>query len=436
MSATINMKFNIKESESYSLATITLEKTDIVTAIITVDVHQERTITDQAVEQLYTDAILSGAGKFSRDEFLNAVNLLGASIKISISDSNLNLTLKSTKQNFKKILKLVEMMFNSPTFEKSELVRIKETVTNELHEAKENTKQISLASMRNTFYGYSDRKYTYDIDATINEIKTTTTKQLKDFHNLIMKQSWTCSIAAESEMVIEFEKFIKDLKKKQKNPAENKSLHQQKPPKSIVILKDVPSRSNIDFSIGAPIPITLHHPDYVPLSFAITILAKWGGFSGILMSTVREKEGLTYTIYGRPEGFTGTEQGYWRIFTFFSPDKTLQGVTSTFREISNFYKNGVTEEQLNKFKTIVNTQQELIKDSITGVLHDLHAYHSQHFTLEEMFEHKKRVNNLTLEEVNHAIKTYLKPNTLTVSGAGPVKTVKKDLEKFIKTLMQ
>lgn len=428
------MKFNIKQSESYSLATIVQPKSDIVTSIITVDVHQERTVEDQAVELMYADAILSGAGKFSRDEFLNAVNLLGASIKINISDSTVNLTLKSTKQNFKKILKLVEVMFNSPTFEKSELIRIKSTVTNGQHEAKEDTKKISLASMRNVFYGYSDRKYSYDIEETISKIKTTTSKQLKTFHNLVLNQPWTCSIAGESSTVAEFEKFVKGLKSKQKNRFESKSLHQQKPPKSTVILNDVPSRSNIDFNIGAPIPITLHHPDYVPLSFAITILAKWGGFSGILMSTVREKEGLTYTIYGRPEGFTGTEQGYWRIFTFFSPDKTLQGITSTFREISNFYKNGVTEEQLNKFKIIINTQQELIKDSITSILYDLHAYHSQHFTLEEMLEHKKRVSNLTLKEVNHAIKTYLNPNTLTISGAGPIKTIKNDLEKVAKTL--
>lgn len=428
------MKFNIKSAAAYSLASITQTESEIVTALISVDTHQERTVGDQAVELMYSDAILSGAGKYSRDEFLNAINLLGASISVNISDSRLTMNLRSTKQSFKKLLKLVEAMLLQPAFSKKEQARIRNIITNELHSERENTNRIALENMRNTFYGFNDRKYAYDTEETAAAIKTTATRHLKSFHDTVMSQPWTCSIAGEASVIVDFEKSINTLRKHNSLTLDSKALHQQKPPKSTIILKDVPSRSNIDFSIGAPVPITLHHPDYVPLNFAINVLAKWGGFSGILMSTVRDKEGLTYTIYGRPEGFSGTEQGYWRIFTFFSPDKAVQGITSTFREISDFYKKGIDEAQLAKFKVIIDTQQELVKDSITGQLYDLHAYHTHRFTLEEMREHKEKVSKLTLEEVNKAIKTYLNPNTLTISGAGPIKDVKKDLEKFIKAV--
>jgi len=228
-----------------------------------------------------------------------------------------------------------------------------------------------------------------------------------------------------------FEKVIVRLKKLTRKQAPYTGVHQQKPPQQITVFRNITSRQNIDFSIGAPVPITLHHPDFIPLGFAIAVLGKWGGFTGRLMSTVRELEGLTYGIYGRMEGFSGTEQGFWQIMTFFAPDKAVQGLTSTFREIDKFYQSGITKEELIKFKTILQTQQTLLNDSVGSLLANLHGYHCHNFTLQEISEHKARIATLTLDEVNMAIKTYLNPSTLTVSAAGPVKAVKKDIQNLI-----
>jgi zinc protease len=199
-------------------------------------------------------------------------------------------------------------------------------------------------------------------------------------------------------------------------------------------LHDVPGRQNIDFSIGLPIPITIHHPDFLPLSFGIAVLAKWGGFAGRLMSTVREKEGLTYGIYGRLESFHGDEQGFFRIMTFFAPDKAVHALTSTFREISKLYTSGITQKEFNAFQTILLTQQQLLNDSLGRLLGDLHSYHCHGFTIHEMHMHKAQLQHITRTEVNRAIKTYLNPKEMYVSGAGPVAGVQKDLEQWMKSM--
>ena len=428
------MKYQIDRVDTHSLATITQAKSETVTAFITIDVHEKRTVADQAVQLMYPDALLSGTKKQSREAFLGAVNLLGASINISIADSSLTITLKSTSQQFGRLLKLVEDMLQSPTFPKNELERIRNTVTNELHEAKENSKQIAYEELQNTLYGENDRKYSFTIPNTIDEVKNTNLRHIKALHRSVLSQTWTCSIAGEQKQIALFASLLKRIKKTTSKPATLVGIHQQKPPVKRAVLTNIPSRHNIDFSIGAPLPITLHHPDYVPLTFAIAVLAKWGGFTGRLMSTVREKEGLTYGIYGRLEGFSGSEQGFWRIMTFFAPDKAVQGLTSTFREISQLHQQGITEDELVKFKTILNTQQVLLNDSVSNLLENLHVYHCHQFTLQEIKEHKAKISALTIEEVNSAIKTYLDPNTLTISGAGPVQAVKKDITEFIKSV--
>ena len=149
------------------------------------------------------------------------------------------------------------------------------------------------------------------------------------------------------------------------------------------------------------------------------------------MSTVREKEGLTYGIYARTETVSGTEQGYWRIMTFFSPQQALQGLRSTIREIVLMQTKGVSQAEFKRFKEILKTQQILLADSLTSSVDELHGYICESFDLTEMATFKQRLHTVTLAEVHEAIKTHLRTDALVLSGAGPVISVKKELQKFI-----
>lgn len=428
------MKHSIIEHSGYSLASINRGGSQTAIAYISVDLHTMRTAKNRSVELLYTDALISGAGKYNRAAFLDAINQLGATVSASISDSILTIFVRSKADVFAKVLNIVEAMMSLPHFDKEELKRIKLTVTNALKESKEESRAIAHEELRNTIYGAHDRRYSHSEDTLIETLKSVTSKDLLSLHQYALSLPWTCSIASGKPEIEQFAKTIAKLNRRTKKVVGELSIHQQKPPQPSVVLRDIPSRQNIDFSIGAPVPITLHHPDYLPLMFGITVLAKWGGFAGRLMSTVREIDGLTYMIYARTETFLNEEQGYWRIATFFSPKQALQGLKSTFHEIKKIHDHGITVEELIRFKQILHTANVLKNDSTSSLLHELHAYHMQNFSLEEIAEHKKRIHTLTLEEVNHAIKLYLNPNTLTISGAGPIKTVKKELQAFIKTV--
>lgn len=425
------MHYFIDRKENYSVASITELELEIVAAVISIDFHELNSQAAQAVSLMYSDALLSGAGTYSREAFLDAVNTLGATVSVTTGGGVLNVSVRSTAQVFPKVIKLVQILLLEPTFPTVELKRIRDTVINGLHEHKENSKAIALESLRNEFYGTGDRKYAYDIDATIKAVEQTDMVAIKAQHEIVLHKNWVCTITGNEKIVKTFTQMLAQCKKGIElslAPA----VHEQKVIKNKVLLTNIPSKQNIDFSIGAPIPFTLHHPDYIPLSFALAVLGKWGGFAGRLMSTVREKEGLTYGIYSGLEGFTGAEQGYWRIMTFFSPEKALQGLTSTFREITKLYKHGITEDEFSKFKVVLSTGQVLLNDSVMSLMNDLHAYHVHGFTLVEMKEHKNKINSITIKEVNEVIKKYLNPKTLVISGAGPVQAVKKDIQKFVK----
>ncbi len=423
------MKYHIEPSQTYSIASITESKSAIAKAIITVDIQSKTTLKSQAVDTILADAFLSGAGTYTRDSFLEAVNLLGASIDIDISEGRITFTLRSTAQTFQALLKLFAVMIESPTFSPAELKRMKSTSINQLHQAKEDSKAIAAEKLQNIFYGQSDRKFTHSIDETIEAVAKLSKKDLVKAHQAVLNHKWYITAGGDKTTISKITTTISKLKQNT-NFTENNAVHQPLPPKPALSLEHIASRQNIDLSIGLPLPITNEHPDYLPLMFGIAVLGKWGGFTGRLMSTVREKEGLTYGIYARLEGFIRDEQGYMRIMTFFAPDKVMQGLTSTFREVSKLYAKGITPDEFEKFKTILNTQQTMLQDSLGRLLADLHSYHFQNYTIDEMRVRKAELESITLTDVNRTIRTYLDPSLMSVSAAGPVHKLEAELKKW------
>lgn len=426
------MNYHLSQSTGYSLATY-LHDNNTVTAYVSVDIHTQQTAVHRATELLYTEVLLSGAGKYSRAQFLDALNLLGARVNLSLSDGVFTLFIRSSADTFKKVLTLVEVMLNAPAFEKTELDRIKRTVINEIKESKEDSKAIAKEALRNCFYGVHDRRYAHLEDTLIETIPHINKQHLKKLHTALLSSPWTCTVGGSKASIALFEASIKRCNTfKAKNHPD--AVHQPKPPQAGITMRQIPSRQNIDFSIGAPLPITMHHPDYAPLMFGIAVLGKLGGFTGRLMSTVREAEGLTYGIYATTETFYREEQGYWRIMTFFAPAKAIEGLTSTFREIKKIHTEGITQAELVAFKKIIKTGQVLKNDSTASLLGELHSYHMQQLSLAEIEAFKQRILTVTRKEVNDALKTYLDPRTLTISAAGPVAAIKKELQAFAKNV--
>jgi zinc protease len=320
-------------------------------------------------------------------------------------------------------------MITSPTFTQAELKRVFVNTKNALIESKEDSRSIAEAELRNSFYSNKDRKFTFSIDQLLKEIQVINSTHFKRLHTKFIETPWVCSVAGDTNELQAFNKLIASIKKTAKNQLVE-YIHEPKLIKRNLKLKNIPSKQNIDFSLGVQVPITIHHPDFLPLSLAIAILGNWGGFAGRLMSTVREKEGLTYGIYAKLDGFTDKEEGYVRIMTFFAPEKAKGALESTYRELTALYKKGITEKELEQFKNILQTKNALKQDSTASLLAELHNYHCLDFSLDDVLEFKDKMREVTLLEVNEAITKYLEPAKFTVSGAGPTKAVQKDIQSF------
>jgi len=423
------MKYLIHSENSVRVSGVSNGHTNVFYAKLTADFHEKNSVDTAACAMVYAEALLSGAGKYNREALLDAINKLGASISISTSHSTLNVTLRSRHERADKLMRLFVLMLREPRFDAKEIARIKTRLKNQMVELEEDAKYIAHLNLKNTLFGVSDRRHEFTPEALKKAIATVKRSDLVRLHQMVMSVYWQVTVGTDDRGISLFTRTLNSLKKSLPVTI-LKHSHTPMATQKKLVLKNIPSKQNIEFNIGGPLPMTIHHPDYIPFVFGINVLGKWGGFSGRLMSTVREKEGLTYGIYAKAETVTSNETGYWRIMTFFSPTDAVKGLQSTLREVKKIAESGITSDEHERFITILKTQQTLLADSYVRHIEDLHAYTSIGLSLEEIEHLKNRIITTTKAEVNAALKKYLKLNQVTVSGAGFTSKAPAELSTF------
>lgn len=423
------------DTYSYSnFQSATIEKTTpVVSILLTADCVLDTNIHQVAVSLIYGDLLLAGAGRYDRDSFLYAINELGASISVTENDGQITITVKTLDKNLAKTLKLLELMITSPIFAESELKRGIETAENALILHKDDSKALAHSFLRRALYAKTDRHFIFTPDELLPEVKTVSVEDLKNLHAKFRQAYWTVSIGGDRKSIKQSLVLVEKMKK---NEPEKRfatiETKKQLLKGNKLFLQAVKSKQNIDLSIGGLLPLTLEDKELAPFTFGLAVLGKWGGFAGRLMSTVREKEGLTYGIYAKTEGLSKTETGYWRIMTFFAPKDTLKGITSTLREVKKIQEHGITQSEWERFRNILKTGEVLVYDSLTSTVGFVHGALLSGLTFDEYRLYRERLYNCTRSEVNQALKKHLDTKNLIFSAAGPVDKVSKELKVLVK----
>ncbi|HEX4799257.1 MAG TPA: insulinase family protein [Candidatus Paceibacterota bacterium] len=423
------------ETQKLTHTHIVREYEHLTTMILSIRAFTPYSAREHARRLVYCELLTAGTRMHTREQFQNALGVLGADISVSLDAGYIDVIMQTTDSTVPKVLALIEAMLIEPTFPQHELKRIKTLLTNTLTDSKEDARSHAYRLFAQASFTPDDRRAVFDIDALITEISRVTVSDIRTLHAILLSCPWHYTAGGKSATLARIQKKLTHI-----HPRKISGDTLWYTPRDIqshtetnITLRHVPSKQNIEFSIGGTIPITRTHHDYPALLFGISVLGLYGGFTGRLMSTVREKEGLTYGIYARIESLTSQETGVWRIMTFFSPRDTIRGITSTLREIRAIHTEGITEAELNRFKQILVTRYTLIEDSLIKKVAEAHTRYKTGISEDAFTLFKRSLTALTCEQVHKALQTYLSPDALIICGAGPILTVKNDLAKLFPT---
>lgn len=386
---------------------------------------------DDMLRTTYASMMLRGAGSLTREKIQDTLGNLGSTIDVSAHDGIITVSVHTLDTALAGTLKLLRTILTQPTFSDAELTRTKEYLTNLLVLAKEDAKSASYRQFLGKILHKADRRAEYTIDTCIAEVAKITAKELHAFHTSLWNYEWVYTTGGSPQSCTEMESLVVRIHGTHTNiDASYVPPALSVIPKRIVTLSDIPHKQNIEVNIGSTLPMYRTDSLYPAFMFGMSVLGMQGGFTGRLMSTVREKEGLTYGIYGRAEGVGMHEQGYWRIFTFFAPKDVVKGITSTLREIQAIHEHGITDNELKRFKAILNTRYALIEDSLFKKVQDAHARAVAGVSDAMYTEFRNALQAMRPSDVHEAMQTYLRPDTLVISGSGPIHGVKNNIQAF------
>jgi zinc protease len=161
----------------------------------------------------------------------------------------------------------------------------------------------------------------------------------------------------------------------------------------------------------------LRYKDSDALALRVGTAVFGHGFTGRLMSTVRDKEGLTYDI-GAAVIDDSLIPGAWQISASFAPSLLAKGIESSRRQLDLWWQSGITEQELAKRKQGLIGGYEVGLATTAGLAGTILSTIQRGYDLSWLDGYPKAVEALTTAQVNAAIKKHLDPGNMVLVEAG------------------
>ena len=134
---------------------------------------------------------------------------------------------------------------------------------------------------------------------------------------------------------------------------------------------------------------------------------------------IRNREGLTYGIGASLSADTFSD-GAWSIRGTFAPELLEKGLASTRRELERLIRQGITEDELKGFKVTLSGAHKVGLATTSGLASALLNALQRGYGPEWLDEYPRRLEALTLEQVNSELRSRLDPARMITVLAGSV----------------
>ncbi len=368
--------------------------------------------------------MLRGTKEKSHQEIQDILDALGATLSISSSAGSLDISILAKRDTLPKVLALTKEIIETPSFPEEELqVMLQQQIT-ALEASKSEPQSLAMNLLARTLtpYPVDDIRATLPVEDQIGQLKEVSIDDvIKLFHEQIGNQSG--ELVAVGDFDIEsVTPLIQDAVKSLSSDVTYQRIGDSPFPDVKGARKKIvtPDKKNAFYISAHQIPVGRLHPDYPALMIGNHILGG-GALSSRLADRVRQQEGLSYTVGSMYRTYAKEGHGRVMIYAISNPDNSDKVVEVINEELNKLIKDGVTAEEVSKAvesNLQSNTVSRSTDSGIAGMLGSLLA---QDRDIQSTKDLEDQMKSLTPDQVNAAIRKYLKPEKLIIVTAGDFK---------------
>lgn len=358
-------------------------------------------------------------GTRGMDQFAIAQQLesVGAEISYGVGAQSLEIRAKCLKKDLPLVIGIIASELRTPALSAQDFAKAKQQFTGLVESSLQSTEARSQEAFARAVFAPNDPNRPHTLEEFLAAAKAATLDEVKAFHakyygpaHLTLVLAGDVSNANAAELVGKaFSGWSGGHDYLAAPIPAAPSAHEVKVP-----LED---KTSVSVIIGQATGLRYKDPDALALRVGTAALGR--GFTGRLMSTVRDKEGLTYDIGAGVSKDTLTG-GDWELGASFAPKLLDRGIASSRRELQSWWRDGITEKELGLRKQGMIGNYLVGLATTGGVANTILSTVQRGYDLSWLDRYPKAVDSLSLSEVNAAIKAHLNPAAMVLVEAGSI----------------
>ncbi|MEX0719337.1 MAG: pitrilysin family protein [Balneolaceae bacterium] len=366
-------------------------------------------------------------GNFTAEEIQEELRLIASSINIYAGNSSTTVTIRSLKKNLDRTLELADEVLFNPAFDSSDFSRLKKQQLEGILSTYQNPSAIAGQVYSRLLYG-DEHIFSVPSGGIEETVERITLEDVQAFYENYYSPELSELVVVGDvarEEVLSKLTFLENWEPKGVNlpdlpPA--KSSEQTK-----LYLVDKAEAPQSEIRIGYITDLTY---DATGEYFKTTLMnyPLGGAFNSRINLNLREDKGWTY---GARSYFRASDEpGQFTASAGVKAIATDSSVSEFMREITEYRKDGITNDELTFMKNSIGQRDALKYETPwqkAGFLRDI-----IHYDLEESFvdEQAEIIKNITSEEINTLAKKYLAADNFYIVVVGDAATNRDKLSKL------
>jgi zinc protease len=379
--------------------------------------------------QLVTAMLSRGTTALTRQQVKDSLDKLKAQVQIAGANNTTIAVIETVRENFLPVLDLVAQELRSPGFDAQEFEKLKQERLAAINQAKVQP-QVVASNAR-------DRKltpkpkghvlYVETPEEQIADVNAATLDQIKAFHRDLYGASQAdIAVVGEfdaTEVTTAATRLFGDWKAPQPYA---RLVRTYVAVDSSTQAIETPEMASAFMFAGENLAIRDDDPDYPALVIANYMIG--GVVNSRLFARLRLREGISYTMGSGVTAQTLDRVGLFTSAASFAPQNVDRLLRAYREEIARIPAEGFTAQELEAAKSgylQTSSRSRANDQQLVGTL-VLRRYYGRTMSYDEDLE--KKIEALSLDQVNAAAKKYIDPSKLVIVVAGdfaknpPVKT--------------
>mgnify|MGYP002398052453 CR=1 FL=1 len=353
-----------------------------------------------------------GAGDLDSQAFQRRLEELTMSLSFSAGRDTYTASMKTLTRNRDQAFEMLRLAMTEARFDPEPVERVRQQLIAGLKREQQDPEHMAYRAWFKSAFG--SHVYARNRKGSIEGLNAVTPEDLKSFARRLMgRDLLRIAVVGDIDAVTLgalLDKTFAGLPEKS-SLGEIADAHVEAKAVTDRIEKDIP-QSVIVLGVDG---LRREDPDFIP-AYVMNYILGGGGFSSRLTEEVREKRGLTYSVYSflLPMKHAG-------VFMASASTKTStvdEAIKIIRAEIARMAEKGVTEKELADAKTYLTGSYPLRFDSNTKIAGELIGIQLEQLGIDYITTRNGVIDAVTPEDIQRVARRILKPENLRITVVG------------------